>query len=268
VATGQLLSTLEGHAAPVIACAISPDGQRIVSASRDMTLKIWKTSTGECLDMVHGTSPFVSVAVSHQNLCAGDASGNLWHLYFTTSVPLEDGYSANRPIRLFISYSHEDDALRKNLETHLALLKREGLLDSWHDRRVAVGDERARQIDKHLNKAELILLLVSADFLASNDCYNDQMLRALDRHDTGQACVIPVILREADWHSAPFARLQALPKDARPVTLWRDRDEAWADVVKGIRRAVEALRGHTGYDGRIDALQGARDVRRDHDVSG
>ncbi|WP_437330328.1 toll/interleukin-1 receptor domain-containing protein [Sorangium sp. So ce381] len=129
------------------------------------------------------------------------------------------------------------------MEIHLALLEREGLLQSWHDRRIAAGDARASQIDKNLGEAEVILLLVSADFLASDYCFDSEMTRALERHDAGQARVIPVLLRPTDWHSAPFARLQVLPKDARPVTLWQNRDEAWTDVTLGIRRAVEALRG-------------------------
>ncbi|WP_437962115.1 toll/interleukin-1 receptor domain-containing protein [Sorangium sp. So ce119] len=186
------------------------------------------------------------MAVSQQILCAGDANGNLWHLYFTNSEPQEESLTARRPIRLFFSYSHKDEALRDELETHLALLKREGLLQSWHDRRIAAGDEWAGQIDRNLDEADVILLLVSADFLASDYRFDTEMKRALERHDAGQARVIPVVLRKSDWHSAPFARLQALPKEARPVTLWRDRDEAWTDVALGIRRAVEALRARSG----------------------
>ncbi|WP_438006201.1 AAA family ATPase [Sorangium sp. So ce321] len=246
LASGKLLSTLVGHSGEVNACAVSPDGQRIVSASSDKTLKVWDTSTGECLGTLRGVGSFFSVAVSQQHLCAGDTNGNLWHLYFTPSAPQEKGFPRKKPLRLFFSYSHKDEALRDELETHLALLKREGLLQSWHDRRIAAGDARAGQIDKHLNEAEVILLLVSADFLASDYCFDNEMTRALARHDAGQACVIPVILRKTDWHSAPFARLQALPKDARPITLWQDRDEAWHDVALGIRRAIEALRARYG----------------------
>ncbi|WP_437747128.1 AAA family ATPase [Sorangium sp. So ce1504] len=241
LATGKLLSTIEGLSDRVRACAISPDGQRVVSAS-DRTLKVWDTATGECLGTVLGVGLFLSVAVSQQLLYAGDINGNLWHLDFTASEPREKGLPAKTPARLFFSYSHKDEALRDELETHLALLKREGLLQSWHDRRIGAGDEWAGQIDRNLDEAEVILLLVSADFLASDYCFDNEMKRALARHDAGQARVIPVILRQTDWHSAPFARLLALPKDGRPVTLWQDRDEAWTDVALGIRRAIEALR--------------------------
>ncbi|WP_437282533.1 TIR domain-containing protein [Sorangium sp. So ce375] len=244
--TGQLLSTLEGRSGWVNACTISADSQRIVYASSDKTLRVCQMSTGEHLDTVYGTSLFSHVAVSQQLLCAGDETGNLWNLHFTTHAPQEKGFPTKKPIRLFFSYSHEDEALRDELETHLALLKREGLLQSWHDRRIGAGDEWAGQIDKNLNEADVILLLVSADFMASDYCFDHEMTRALARHDAGQARVIPVVLRKTDWHSAPFAKLQALPKDARPVTLWQDRDEAWHDVALGIRRAIEAFRALSG----------------------
>ncbi|WP_438011255.1 TIR domain-containing protein [Sorangium sp. So ce321] len=245
VATGQLLSTLKGHSASVSACAISPDGQRIVSASRNWTLKVWETSTGECLGTVRGTSPFFSVAISQQLLCAGDVNGNLWYLHFTPLAPHEKGFPTKKAIRIFFSYSDKDKVLRDELETHLTLLKREGLLQSWHDRHVAAGDARADHIGRNLEEADVILLLVSADFLDSDYC-DKQMTRALERHYAGQARVIPVILRKTDWQSAPFARLQALPMDGKPVTSWQNGDEAWTDVVKGIRRAVDEFRRRSG----------------------
>ncbi|WP_438030273.1 TIR domain-containing protein [Sorangium sp. So ce233] len=238
--------TLHGHSGWVNACAFSRDGQRIASASEDTTLKIWDVSSGRCLNTVRGISSFVSLALSKHLLCAGDANGNLWHLDFTALRPQQKDLPAKEPILLFFSYSHKDEALRDELEIHLALLKRKGLLQSWHDRRIGAGDAWAGQIDRNLDEAEVILLLVSADFLASDYCFDKEMKRALARHDAGQAHVIPVVLRKTDWHSAPFARLQALPKDARPITLWQDRDEAWTDVALGIRRAIEALRARSG----------------------
>jgi hypothetical protein len=150
--------------------------------------------------------------------------------------------STPAPIELFISYSHKDEPLREQLGTHLSLLKRQGVIDEWHDRRIGAGQEWAGAIDEHLNGADVILLLVSADFLASDYCYDLEMTRALERHDARDACVIPVILRSVDWRGAPFAKLQALPRDGKPVTSWLDRDEAFTDVARGIRRAVEDLR--------------------------
>ncbi len=141
---------------------------------------------------------------------------------------------------VFFSYSHKDEALRDQLETHLALLKNQGLIDAWHDRRILAGSEVDDSIFDKLNSADVILLLVSADFLSSSYCYSREMQRAMERHAAREARVIPVILRHCDWHGAPFGKLMAAPQDGKPITAWPDRDEAMADVAKQIRKAVEA----------------------------
>src|SRR5437879_5943159 len=128
--------------------------------------------------------------------------------------------NTTKPIELFISYAHRDQGLRDQLETHLSLLKRQGFISTWHDRKIGAGQEWAGQIDTHLNTAHIILLLVSPDFIASNYCYDIEMTQALARHETGAARVIPVILRPVDWRDAPFGKLQPLPTDAEPVTTW------------------------------------------------
>jgi hypothetical protein len=144
-------------------------------------------------------------------------------------------------IEVFFSYSHRDEALRDELATHLRLLERQGIIAGWHDRRIAPGGEWAGAIDARLQSARIILLLVSADFLASDYCYDVEVQQAMGRHDAGEARVIPVILRPVDWHSAPFGRLQALPKDGRPVTSWPTHDDAFLDVARGIRAVAEEL---------------------------
>lgn len=143
--------------------------------------------------------------------------------------------------RVFFSYSHKDEALRNQLESHLALLKHQGLIEAWHDRRILAGSDLDRSISAEMEAANIILLLVSADFLASDYCYCREMARALERHEAGHARVIPVILRHCDWHSAPFGKLLALPKDGKPIVSWPDHDEAFADVARQIRSTVEAL---------------------------
>src|SRR3954466_9528217 len=145
------------------------------------------------------------------------------------------------PSSLFYSSSPGDGALRDELETALSLLRRQGVISGWHDRRVEPGTEWERQIDEHLESADVILLLVSADFLASDYCYDREMKRALERHGAGTARVIPVILRPCDWDTAPFWKLQALPRDGKAVTTWGNRDEAFADIARGIRHAVTSL---------------------------
>jgi len=145
-------------------------------------------------------------------------------------------------LRLFYSYSHKDEALRDELETHLKLLQREGAISGWHDRRILAGSEWDKKIDENLEKADIILLLVSADFVASDYCYDVEMKRAIERHKRKEAVVIPVILRDYDWHTAPFGKLQALPKNGKAVKLWADRDSAWKDVAQGIRKVIEESR--------------------------
>ena len=145
------------------------------------------------------------------------------------------------PIDLFCSYSHKDEPLREELDTHLALLRRRGVLNPWHDRRIEPSDEWKQSIDSHLEAADIVLLLISPDFMASDYCYDIEMTRAIARHQSGAARVVPVIARSVDLEGAPFATIQALPKDAKPVTSWSNRDEAWTDVAKGIRKLAEAL---------------------------
>ena len=141
--------------------------------------------------------------------------------------------------KVFFSYSHKDEALRDQLETHLAMLRNQGLIESWHDRRIVAGSELDDSIFSQLETANVILLLVSADFLASTYCYSKEMARAMERHQAKEARVIPVILRHCDWSSAPFSGLLAVPRDAKPVTSWPDIDEAFADVTKQVRKAVQ-----------------------------
>lgn len=139
---------------------------------------------------------------------------------------------------LFFSYSHKDEPLRDELEVHLAMLKREGAIQAWHDRKIVAGDEIDRAIDERINGADVILVLVSPDFLASSYCYDVELKRALTRHEAGEARVIPVILRPCDWHNTPFAKLLAAPKDGKPITRWSDRDEGFLAVVRQIRQAL------------------------------
>lgn len=145
------------------------------------------------------------------------------------------------PIDVFYSYSHKDEELRDQLETHLTSLQRRGLVATWHDRKIMPGSNWAEEIDAKLERAQLILLLVSADFVASDYCFGREMTRALERDRMKEARVVPIILRPTDLTGAPFMRLQALPKDARPITKWEDRDDAWTDVARGIRKVIEEL---------------------------
>jgi hypothetical protein len=142
---------------------------------------------------------------------------------------------------VFFSYSHKDEALRDELEKHLAMLRREGAISAWHDRRITAGEDFSNAINEELQKADVILLLVSSDFLSSEYCYSVEMRQALDRHERKEVVVIPIILRPCDWHSAPFGHLLALPSDGKPITKWTNLDEAFFEVAKGIRAALSKM---------------------------
>lgn len=144
-------------------------------------------------------------------------------------------------IEVFCSYARKDQLLLDELNIHLIPLKREGLISLWKDTDISPGAEWEQAINKHLNIARIILLLVSPSFIASEYCYSKEMKRSLERHEQGEAQVIPVILRPIDWKGAPFGRLHALPKNAKPVTSWRKRDEAFLDIAIGIRKVVEDI---------------------------
>ena len=145
-------------------------------------------------------------------------------------------------IKLFFSYSHKDEALRNELVNHLHILTRQGMISSWHDRKILPGDEWNHHIHAHLETADIILLLISADFIASDYCLDTEVETALRRHASGEAWVIPILLRPVDWTGTLFAKLQVLPTHGKPVTMWADRDEAFLDVAQGIRKIAEHLR--------------------------
>ena len=142
---------------------------------------------------------------------------------------------------VFFSYSHKDESLRDELETHLKLLQRQGVIAVWHDRKIVPSAEWDHEIDVNLERAKIILLLISADFIASDYCWDKEVKRALERHEKKEAVVIPIALRKCDWQGAPFSKLQGLPKNLTPVTAYEDRDAAWTDVATGIRAIAEKL---------------------------
>jgi len=146
----------------------------------------------------------------------------------------------SRPIRLFYSYSHKDENLRERLEVHLSILNNQGLIEPWHDRKITAGRVWKNDIDDNLEAADVILLLVSSDFLASNYAYNIEFKRALERHRLGEVRVVPIILRYSDWQETPIGELQALPTDGKPVAGRGDR--AWMDVTNGLRQVITEIR--------------------------
>jgi TIR domain len=169
-------------------------------------------------------------------------------------------------IRVFISYSHKDEILRKELDKHLAILKRQKTIDTWNDRKITPGQEFDKTIDDNLEMADIILLLVSPDFLASDYCYEVEMTRAMERHDQGKSVVIPVILEPCIWQKAPFGKILATPEDGKAVSKYPNKNDAFVEITKGIMRAVETL--HPDFSDSINVANSARisdsPIRRTH----
>ncbi|EAR9858063.1 toll/interleukin-1 receptor domain-containing protein [Salmonella enterica subsp. enterica serovar Cubana] len=142
---------------------------------------------------------------------------------------------------LVFSYSHADEALRNELEKHLSPLKRMGKITTWHDRCIIPWQEFENQIDLYFSQADIILLLISSDFIASDYCYQVEMTNALERHNRGEAVVIPVILRECDWHQLPFGRIMAATIDGKPITKFASHDDGYFQVAGAVSRAIANL---------------------------
>ncbi|MEQ9670796.1 toll/interleukin-1 receptor domain-containing protein [Coleofasciculus sp. G2-EDA-02] len=148
-----------------------------------------------------------------------------------------------KPIEVFFSFASQDEKLRDELEKHLIILKRQGVITTWHNRKIGAGKEWQNERNAHLDTASVILLLISADFIASDYCWDVEVRRAMERHEAKKARVIPVILHPTDnWrNNTPFGKLEPLPKDGKPISKWGNRVEAFCSVAQGIRAAVEEL---------------------------
>ena len=142
-------------------------------------------------------------------------------------------------VKLFISYSHRDERYLKGLETHLAGLRRQGVIADWHDRMISPGGDWRQTINHNLDVADCVLLLVTPDFVASDYCYSIEMAQALNKHREGRVLVLPIIVRPTDWQHTPLSELQVLPKDGKPIVEWAIRDRAWLDVTRGLRLALD-----------------------------
>jgi hypothetical protein len=136
---------------------------------------------------------------------------------------------------LFFSYSHKDEMFRDELETHLSILKRQGIIETWHDRKIDAGSELDGTISQNIESADIVLLLVSPYFLASNYCYDVECQRALERHKEGMAKVIPIIINPCDWKNTPLAGLLATPADGKPITKYANYHDAFLEITTAIR---------------------------------
>lgn len=144
-------------------------------------------------------------------------------------------------IKLFYGYAHEDESYRGELEKHLAVLKKRGVIEEWYDRKLIAGEDLDSEILQKIEESDIILFLISSDFLNSEYCYDKELEKALELQEEGKATLIAIVIRPVDWKGAPFENFVMLPTDAKPVTTWSNRDEAWTDVAKGIRLVCEKL---------------------------
>jgi len=174
---------------------------------------------------------------------------------------MSDPHALADAVKLFYSYAHEDEPLRDELADHLKILERRGLIRPWHDRKIVSGSDWAATIDDYLDSAELVLLLISKDFLASDYIFGVELERAMQRQAEQGCDVVPVFLRAVDIEpedaeDLPFMKLQGLPTDLKAVTSWPNRDEAWTDVAKGLRKAVNRIRERKAADAATGANEG------------
>jgi TIR domain-containing protein len=144
------------------------------------------------------------------------------------------------PVKIFCCYAHEDEPLLNKLKAHLKPLQQQGLINVWYDREIIAGVLWEQEISNQLNTAQIILLLISPDFMNSDYCYGVEMKKALERHERGGARVIPVILRPVYWQGV-LGHLQALPTNAKPIIEWRPRDKGFVAVALGIRKVIEQI---------------------------
>lgn len=143
-----------------------------------------------------------------------------------------------KPIRIFFSYAHEDEKFREELEKHLSFLKRNKKIIGWHDRRISAGANWEQEINDNIDQAQIILMLISPDFINSDYCFETETIRALEKHGKGEALVIPIIIRPCLWTETPFKNLQALPTDGVPVSTAANQDQAWLNVAHGLLEVI------------------------------
>lgn len=146
-----------------------------------------------------------------------------------------------QPLQVFCCYARSDQQYLHELKKHLAILQREELIEIKADIDISPGTEWEQEINRHLEEAQIILLLISADFIASDYCYDKEMRQALALHEQGKTRVVPVIIRPSSWQQSPFGKLQVLPPQAKPVESWQNRDEAYTSITEGIRSVVKEL---------------------------
>jgi TIR domain-containing protein len=159
-----------------------------------------------------------------------------------SGIHVDSANSAGRRCRVFVSYARVDERYRKRLNVHLAPLVRAGLIDVWSDRTIAAGADWERDIQRELATADIVILLVTPNFVASEHCFERELPEAMRRHAEEGLRILPVLVKSVDLVNLPIGRFQGLPTDLRPISAWRETDDAWLQVAAGVRRAAEEVR--------------------------
>lgn len=171
------------------------------------------------------------------------------------------------PKNAFISYSHIDESALERLHKHLAMLRRESALNAWTDHQIVPGDRLDDEVKHNLNRSEIFIALVSPDYLASNYCYEKEFQYALSLYKSDKIRIVPVILETCDWLSSPFKDFLVLPKDGKPISTWTNQNNAYLDVVNGLRRTIESSRPATRAQSIVSEITSRRPrIKRDFDT--
>jgi hypothetical protein len=176
-----------------------------------------------------------------------------WHKHYVESHGLTHGVNERPPIEIrttarkttgepilrgFISYCHADQQLVIQFKKSISMLEREMNIEFWYDRAMAPGDEWEKMIHNELNHADLVILVVTNDFLSSQPCYEIEMKRALERQAKGATVVVPIIFRACRWQGAPFAAFEVLPTGSLAIESWHNKDEAFASVAADLEALI------------------------------
>ncbi|MFN0118588.1 MAG: toll/interleukin-1 receptor domain-containing protein [Elusimicrobiota bacterium] len=147
-----------------------------------------------------------------------------------------------KQVKIFYSYSHKDEELREKFEAHMSGLKRTGFIEDWHDRKILAGQSWEKLISEQIYLSDIVLFLVSSDFLNSDYCYHKEVIKSVERHYQKKCIVVPIIIRDCDWEGTPFEGIQGLPTDMKPVISrhWHNIDEAFTDVAKGLKKIIKS----------------------------
>ena len=263
----RIWSVQDGHIAHLVPTAATAVSELTISSScgkwlaaKDSTgrLRLWDTrSWTERAVMSESPgagsgAPFLAFSPTSATLASYDASqGGVTVYSVVETVPAN--YSAveaaparpvavDLPRKVFVSYAHADRKYLERLLTYLEPLKRESRLEIWSDCAIDAGSEWHEEIRRRLANADIIIFLISAAMLASDYITDVELRMALSRHQAKEAIVVPLILRTADWKRTPLGALQALPDQAKPITSWSNKDDAFQSVSDGLRRLIERPR--------------------------